>query len=155
MKPRKKQIFKGENSATALVPLLPAALCALPLRQEGLRQRLWVLAASGNDTWPGGVSSILQRSKVGCLRVRIALPPSAGLHGDAGGREPGCGTRSTMRAAPHRTSPARNSCSVALGGRMYPIGRASLRDYTIFTANRYRKTWPETAQEQLAANESS
>lgn len=49
----------------------------------------------------------------------------------------------------------RNSCSVALGGHMYPIGRASLRDYTLFTANRYRKTGPETVQEQLAANESS
>lgn len=32
---------------------------------------------------------------------------------------------------------------------------ASLRDYPAFTANRCRKTGPETAQQQLAANECS
>lgn len=111
MKPRKKQIFKGENSATALVPLLPAALCALPLRQEGLGQCPWVLAASGNDTWLGGVSSILQRSKVGCLWVRIALPLPAGLHGDTGGRGPGCGWHTQHHA---RSTTSHLSCTELL-----------------------------------------
>lgn len=63
----------------------------------------------------------------------------------------------TASSAQHRITPLLhgNSCSVALGGHMYPIGHASLTDYTIFTANRYRKTGPETVQEQLAANKSS
>lgn len=86
--------------------------------------------------------------------VRIVLLPSAGLHGDAGGVWLWLARASSAR---HRITPLPhgNSCCVATGGHMYPIGRASLRDYTIFTANRYRKTGPETLQEQLAANESS
>lgn len=85
---------------------------------------------------------------MGCLWVGMALHPPAGLHGALVAGTWLCLARGTI------TPPLRHlSCPGAPGRHTDPIP-ASLRDYSVFTANRCRKTGPETAQQQLAANES-
>ena len=115
----------------------------MPLRCSSFRQRRPA----------GGGQPATATQPSGGLQGRIALWPSTGLLGDMGGQGLAlAGTRHhPCRTAAHRS----RSGSAAPGGHTYPVGRASLRDYTIFTANRYSKTGPETVQEQLAANESS
>lgn len=113
--------------ATALVPLAPAAPGVLPHWQEGL----WVSAAPGNHTWLA----------VSPLWVRMALSPQG--HGDLA--VSGSGTSHLSCGTCPAPEPRADTGAIP----------ASLRDYTVFTANRCRKTGPETAQQQLAANERS